>query len=102
MIRKVKRTSLTLFTVDSDLVAKRRLGQTTLKAKPGLVGSTNATKLEHLGSFEYAHLKVSLPDNLAGSDMFSTPYPEAYFLMVRLAYSILEEAQRKTNDNPLK
>lgn len=76
------------FFIDSDLVAKRRLGQTTLKAKPGLVGNTNATKIENLGSFEYAHLKVSLPENLAGTDMFGTPYPEAYFLMVRLAYSI--------------
>ena len=74
--------------IDVELVSKRRLGQTTLKAKPGSVGMSNATKPEHLGTFEYAHLKVPLPESLKGTGMFSAPYPEAYFLMVCLAHSM--------------
>ena len=77
---------------DLDLIQRRRLGQTTLLAKPGQVGTSNATKPENLGSFEYAHLKVPLPDNLKGSEIFNTSHPEAYFLMVR---SILRSARSR-------
>lgn len=72
-----------ILATDTELTQRRRLGQTTLLARLGQVGTSNATKPENLGSFEYAHLKVPLPDNLEGSEIFSTPHPEAYFLMVR-------------------
>ena len=96
---------------DDELVSRRRLGQTNLTVKPGQVGTSNAAKPEHLGKFEYAHLRAPLPDDLKGSEIFSpkpttaakaqqqqqqqpTPAkggaggaaqttPEAYFLMVR-------------------
>lgn len=59
--------------------------------KPGLVGSSNATKPENLGVFEYAHLRAPLPKDLKGSEIFPshTPsqHPETYFLMVRDASS---------------
>lgn len=71
---------------DIELVKKRRLGQTNLAVKPGQVGTSNATKPEHLGLFDYAHLRAPLPDNLKGSEIFAPqlhhPHPEAYFLMV--------------------
>ncbi len=74
-------------TVDPELVAKRRLGQTNLAVKPGQVGTSNATKPENLGPFDYAHLRAPLPRNLKGSEIFAPhqnqPTPEVYFLMVR-------------------
>ena len=77
-----------LQTVDSELVAKRRLGQTNLAVKPGQVGTSNATKPENLGPFDYAHLRAPLPRNLKGSEIFAPhqnqPTPEVYFLMVRV------------------
>lgn len=71
---------------DDELIKKRRLGQTTLTVKPGLVGTSNSTKPENLGPFDYAHLRAPLPDNLKGSEIFA-PHanqstPEVYFLMV--------------------
>ncbi|KAF2744201.1 hypothetical protein M011DRAFT_408831 [Sporormia fimetaria CBS 119925] len=70
-----------------DLVGRRRLGQTNLAVKPGLVGVTSATKSENLGTFDYAHLRVPLPKDLSGSGIFtlkaSASYPESYFLMRR-------------------
>jgi hypothetical protein len=72
--------------IDIELVKKRRLGQTNLAVKPGQVGTSNATKPENLGLFDYAHLRAPLPDNLKGSEIFAPqqhqPHPEAYFLMV--------------------
>ena len=71
---------------DVELVKRRRLGQTNLAVKPGQVGTSNATKPENLGMFDYAHLKAPLPENLKGSEILSQPHqphPEAYFLMVR-------------------
>ncbi|KAK4695909.1 hypothetical protein P7C71_g1918, partial [Lecanoromycetidae sp. Uapishka_2] len=70
-----------------ELIKKRRLGQTTLTVKPGLVGTSNSTKPENLGPFDYAHLRAPLPENLKGSEIFA-PHanqstPEVYFLMRR-------------------
>ncbi|KAF2708838.1 apses transcription factor-like protein [Pleomassaria siparia CBS 279.74] len=69
------------------LVERRRLGQTNLAVKPGIVGVSNASKAENLGTFDYAHLRVPLPKDLSGSGIFTlkttTSYPESYFLMRR-------------------
>ncbi|KAF2188113.1 hypothetical protein K469DRAFT_724709 [Zopfia rhizophila CBS 207.26] len=69
------------------LVERRRLGQTNLAVKPGIIGVTNASKAENLGTFDYAHLRVPLPKDLSGSGIFTlktqTSYPESYFLMRR-------------------
>ncbi|KAF1937206.1 hypothetical protein EJ02DRAFT_447615 [Clathrospora elynae] len=69
------------------LVERRRLGQTNLGAKPGIVGMTSATKAENMGTFDYAHLRVPLPKDLTGSGIFtlnrSSAFPESYFLMRR-------------------
>lgn len=79
---------------DIELVKKRRLGQTNLAVKPGQVGTSNATKPEHLGLFDYAHLRAPLPENLKGSEIFSPqlhhPHPEAYFLMVGKTNAIVK------------
>ena len=65
---------------------RRRLGQTNLAVRPGIVGVTSASKAENLGTFDYAHLRVPLPKDLSGSGIFTlksaTQYPESYFLMV--------------------
>ncbi|KAL6249379.1 hypothetical protein RBB50_003232 [Rhinocladiella similis] len=70
-----------------DLLGRRRLGKTKLTVKPGQVGTSNATKAENLGPFEYAHLRAPLPDDLSGSEIFASqthqPAPETYFLMRR-------------------
>ncbi|KAJ5159927.1 uncharacterized protein N7482_006931 [Penicillium canariense] len=70
-----------------DLLARRRLGKTNLSVKPGQIGTSNATKPENLGLFEYAHLRAPLPRDLKGSEIFPshTPaqHPETYFLMRR-------------------
>ncbi len=75
--------------IDEILVERRRLGQTTLAVKPGQVGTSNATKPENLGTFDYAHLRVPLPKDLKGSEIFAPqqgqPHPESYFLMVSRA-----------------
>jgi len=69
------------------LIERRRLGQTNLAVKPGIAAVTSATKAENLGVFDYAHLRVPLPKDLAGSGIFtltrSHGYPESYFLMRR-------------------
>ncbi|MCJ1403529.1 hypothetical protein MMC11_006752 [Xylographa trunciseda] len=71
----------------SELISRRRLGQTNLAVKPGQVGSSNATKPENLGMFDYAHLRVPLPENLKSSEIFAPqpkqPSPGNYFLMRR-------------------
>jgi hypothetical protein len=89
------------------LVERRRLGQTDLTVKPGQVGIVNATKVENLGIFDYAHLRVPLPKDLEGSGIFSLQknltYPESYFLMVSLARasiarSFSDSPQRRSTD----
>ncbi|KAL8712953.1 MAG: hypothetical protein Q9220_002811 [cf. Caloplaca sp. 1 TL-2023] len=70
-----------------NLVNDRRLGQTNLAVKPGQVGTSNATKKENLGLFDYAHLKVPFPTDFKGSEIH--PHhakhgpPSSYFLMRR-------------------
>lgn len=69
------------------------MGQTKIQVKPGVVGLTNASKAENLGTFDYAHLRVPLPKDLSGSGVFTlkstTSYPESYFLMVwRWKYTV--------------
>lgn len=77
---------LTLHSLDDDLLSRRRLGKTNLSVKPGQIGTSNATKPENLGLFEYAHLRAPLPKDLKGSEIFpshnSAQHPETYFLMV--------------------
>lgn len=73
-------------TIDDDLLARRRLGKTHLAVKATQIGTSNATRPENLGPFEYAHLRAPLPKDLKGSEIFPshTPqqHPETYFLMV--------------------
>lgn len=74
------------FRIDEELLSRRRLGKTKLQVKPGQIGTSNATKPENLGNFEYAHLRAPLPKDLSGSEIFdhkTSPHPETYFLMVR-------------------
>lgn len=75
---------------DEELLARRRLGKTNLAVKPAQIGTSNATKPENLGVFEYAHLRAPLPKDLKGSEIFPshTPaqHPETYFLMVRQTF----------------
>ncbi|KAJ5620001.1 hypothetical protein N7510_003985 [Penicillium lagena] len=70
-----------------ELLARRRLGKTNLAVKASWIGTSNATKPENLGLFEYAHLRAPLPKDLKGSEIFPshTPqqHPETYFLMRR-------------------
>lgn len=67
--------------IDEDLVKRRRLGQTDLSVRAGQVGTSNATKLKNLGTFDYAHLRVPLPKDVM-SGIFH-PAPASYFLMRR-------------------
>ena len=71
---------------DSKLIKVRRLGQTTLSVKAGLVGTSDATKPENLGPFDYAHLRAPLPEELEGSEIHAhhpnATIPKFYFLMV--------------------
>lgn len=63
------------------LIDRRRLGQTQLNMKAPTV-ARGAEK----GTFDYAHLRVPLPKDLSGSEIFAlgkmSAYPESYFLMV--------------------
>ncbi|GAD97137.1 APSES transcription factor [Paecilomyces variotii No. 5] len=72
---------------DEELLGRRRLGKTNLSVKPAQIGTSNATKPENLGPFEYAHLRAPLPRDLAGSEIFPshnpTQHPITYFLMRR-------------------
>ncbi|CAG7996061.1 unnamed protein product [Penicillium olsonii] len=70
-----------------DLLTRRRLGKTNLSVKQSQIGTSNATKRENLGVFEYAHLRAPLPKDLKGSEIFPShtlaQQPETYFLMRR-------------------
>ena len=82
------RALLIFLRVDEELLSRRRLGKTKLQVKPGQIGTSNATKAENLGHFEYAHLRAPLPEDLKGSEIFAShqnqSHPETYFLMVRI------------------
>ncbi|KAF3003464.1 hypothetical protein E8E13_003503 [Curvularia kusanoi] len=68
------------------LIERRRLGQTNLGTKAGATGLTSATKPQNSGLFDYAHLRVPLPKDLSGSEIFmpgANGYPVSYFLMRR-------------------
>ena len=72
------------------LVDDRRLGRTNLSVSVGLVGTSNATKKENLGLFDYAHLKVPFPSDFKGSEIHphtaKHSTPTSYFLMVWAVY----------------
>lgn len=83
------RAILRPFFTDDDLLSRRRLGKTNLSVKAAQIGTSNATKPENLGLFEYAHLRAPLPKDLKGSEIFpshnAAQHPETYFLMVSCA-----------------
>ncbi|PYH42796.1 KilA-N domain-containing protein [Aspergillus saccharolyticus JOP 1030-1] len=84
---RLTRTLLRAWATDEELLARRRLGKTNLAVKPTQIGTSNATKPENLGPFEYAHLRAPLPSDLKGSEIFPShapqQHPETYFLMRR-------------------
>lgn len=61
-----------------------------MTVKPGQIGTSNATKPENLGPFEYAHLRAPLPKDLSGSEIFpaQTTKQDTYFLMVSLSRTV--------------
>ncbi|PYI14380.1 apses transcription factor [Aspergillus japonicus CBS 114.51] len=92
MVRTLPRKNNPLILSDEapayeELLARRRLGKTNLAVKPTQIGTSNATKPENLGPFEYAHLRAPLPSDLKGSEIFPShapqQHPETYFLMRR-------------------
>ena len=89
---------------DDELLARRRLGQTNLSVKPAQIGTSNATKPENLGVFEYAHLRAPLPKDLEGSEIFPPhpqQHPDSYFLMVRPPVLSDFETQRALTSGPI-
>ncbi|GKZ53399.1 hypothetical protein AnigIFM60653_006332 [Aspergillus niger] len=92
MVRSLPKKNNPLILADvapayDELLSRRRLGKTNLAVKPTQVGTSNATKPENLGPFEYAHLRAPLPRDLKGSEIFPShspqQHPETYFLMRR-------------------
>ncbi|KAL2830763.1 transcription regulator HTH, apses-type DNA-binding domain-containing protein [Aspergillus cavernicola] len=92
MVRSLPKKNNPLVLADTapayeELLTRRRLGKTNLAVKPTQIGTSNATKPENLGLFEYAHLRAPLPRDLKGSEIFPShspqQHPETYFLMRR-------------------
>lgn len=65
-----------------ELVDRRRLGQTDLTVRTSQVGTSSATQPENLGKFDYAHLRVSIPETRNGI-WGPKGSPTSYFLMRR-------------------
>lgn len=65
-----------------ELVDRRRLGQTDLTVRNSQVGTSSATQPENLGKFDYAHLRVQIPETHFGI-WGPKGSPASYFLMRR-------------------
>ncbi|PKY03664.1 apses transcription factor [Aspergillus campestris IBT 28561] len=92
MVRSLPKKNNPLIQTDGgpayeELLMRRRLGKTNLAVKATQIGTSNATRPENLGPFEYAHLRAPLPKDLKGSEIFPShapaQHPETYFLMRR-------------------